>query len=330
MTKTFRGFSRFCISAVLIGGVFGSQGIAHCQAADETPAAESAPEYSGMSPTLCLGCHGERGMKPAAGILQHPMANQADPNTPFGEGNHACESCHGPSKAHAMSGGQKPPAVKFNAETPFEVKNESCLSCHGKQRSHFHWPGATHNIEGVACNDCHKVHQAVDPVMDVETQTEVCYTCHQEQRAQFLRQSRHPVQAASNAFSHTGLMTCTDCHNPHGSDGAASLNRSTVNESCYDCHAEKRGPYLWEHQPVREDCSNCHNPHGSNYPNLLNARTPWLCQQCHSAVNHSSTALSGIDVAPNSFDRRVVGKDCMNCHAKVHGSNHPSGVALTR
>jgi len=330
MTKTSRGFSRFCISAVLIAGVLGFYGIAHCQAADETPAAESAPEYSGMSPTLCLGCHGERGMKPAAGILQHPMANQADPNTPFGEGNHACESCHGPSKAHAMSGGQKPPAVKFNAETPFEVKNESCLSCHGKQRSHFHWPGATHNIEGVACNDCHKVHQAVDPVMDVETQTEVCYTCHQEQRAQFLRQSRHPVQAASNAFSHTGLMTCTDCHNPHGSDGAASLNRSTVNESCYDCHAEKRGPYLWEHQPVREDCSNCHNPHGSNYPNLLNARTPWLCQQCHSAVNHSSTALSGIDVAPNSFDRRVVGKDCMNCHAKVHGSNHPSGVALTR
>jgi DmsE family decaheme c-type cytochrome len=322
LSRAFYGLLILCVGLALAG--FGSLAWANEEAQEEP-----APEYSGMAPMLCLGCHGPRGMKPAAVISPAHMVKQ-DPRAPWAEGNHACEACHGPSKAHAMSGGKKPPAVVFGADTAPEDRSVACQSCHGSDRDRFHWPGATHNIEGVACNDCHSIHQEIDPVLSVEQQTETCYSCHAEQRALFLRQSRHPVQAASNAFSHEGLMTCTDCHNPHGSDGPAQLKRSTVNEQCYDCHAEKRGPFLWEHQPVREDCSNCHNPHGSNYPNLLTARTPWLCQQCHSAVNHSSTAMSGIDVAPNSFDRRIVGQDCMNCHGKVHGSNHPSGVALTR
>ncbi len=42
-----------------------------------------------------------------------------------------------------------------------------------------------------------------------------------------------------------------------------------MNETCYTCHADKRGPFLWEHQPVNEDCTNCHTPHGSNITPLL-------------------------------------------------------------
>jgi predicted CXXCH cytochrome family protein len=53
------------------------------------------------------------------------------------------------------------------------------------------------------------------------------------------------------------------------------LLEATVNDTCYQCHAEKRGPFLWEHAPVREDCTNCHSPHGSTQPSLLKARTPW-------------------------------------------------------
>jgi hypothetical protein len=29
------------------------------------------------------------------------------------------------------------------------------------------------------------------------------------------------------------------------------------------CHAEKRGPFLWEHAPSVENCANCHEAHGS-------------------------------------------------------------------
>lgn len=292
---------------------------------------EAAPpaEYSGMAPQMCMGCHGEKSALPAHEILNTKMARKADENTPFGGDNHSCETCHGPSKSHVMAGGQKPPGFLFDDSTSSDEKNGMCLSCH-QETGRFHWPGGTHNMEGVACIDCHSVHTDEDPVMALETQPEVCFGCHKEQRAQFLRQSRHPVQTSSNAYSHTGMLSCSDCHNAHGSDGPANLKRNTVNETCYDCHAEKRGPFLWEHQPAREDCTTCHNSHGSNYPNLLTARTPWLCQQCHAAPFHPSTAYSGVDVPPASTDQRVVGKDCMNCHNKVHGSNHPSGIRLTR
>lgn len=290
---------------------------------------QAAGEYTGMAPKICMNCHGETSARPAHEMLQTSMARKADENSPFGGDNHSCESCHGPSKAHVLAKGMEPPGFRFDDSTTAEQKNANCLGCHDEE-ARFHWDGSTHKLEGVACIDCHSVHKADDPVLSLETQPEVCYGCHKEQRAQFLRQSHHPVQAQSNAFSHTGMLACTDCHNTHGSDGPGQLKRNTVNETCYDCHAEKRGPFLWEHQPAREDCTNCHTPHGSNYPNLLVARTPWLCQQCHVAPFHPSTAYSGNSVPPNGFAQQVVGKDCLNCHNQVHGSNHPSGIRLTR
>jgi DmsE family decaheme c-type cytochrome len=291
--------------------------------------ADNTGEYTGGAPEVCLTCHGNTSARPAHEMLQTTMAKKADPNAPFGENGHACESCHGPSKAHVMARGAEPPGFRFDDSTTADQKNESCMSCH-EDEGRFHWPGSTHKLEGVACVDCHSVHQPDDPVLALETQPEVCFGCHKEQRAQFLRQSHHPVQVSSNAFSHEGMLACTDCHNTHGKAGPSNLKRNTVNETCYDCHAEKRGPFLWEHQPAREDCTTCHTPHGSNYPKMLVARTPWLCQQCHAAPFHPSGAYSGVDVPPASFDQRVVGKDCLNCHNQVHGTNHPSGIRLTR
>jgi DmsE family decaheme c-type cytochrome len=203
------------------------------------------------------------------------------------------------------------------------------MSCHD-DAGRFHWPGSTHELEGNACVDCHDVHAPNDPVLALETQPEVCFSCHKEQRAQFLRQSRHPVQGTTASLSHVGLLACTDCHQPHGGPGPANLIRNTINEQCYDCHAEKRGPFLWEHAPVQEDCSNCHVPHGSNYENLLIARQPYLCQQCHLGDFHVSTVYSGSGLPPDGRDQRMLGKQCMNCHVQVHGSNHPGGITQTR
>ena len=87
-----------------------------------------------------------------------------------------------------------------------------------------------------------------------------------------------------------GKMSCVDCHNPHGSATRSLLNADSVNDVCYTCHAEKRGPFLWEHAPVRESCVNCHQPHGSNHDKLLVGARPYLCQQCHNlSVGHSGT-----------------------------------------
>jgi DmsE family decaheme c-type cytochrome len=108
------------------------------------------------------------------------------------------------------------------------------------------------------------------------------------------------------------------------------LVKATVNETCYTCHAEKRGPFLWEHPPAREDCTNCHTPHGSIHTPLLKARAPWLCQQCHLAPMHPSTAYSGTGVPPRGAAQQILANSCMNCHSQVHGTNHPSGPRNTR
>ena len=90
---------------------------------------------------------------------------------------------------------------------------------------------------------------------------------------------------------------------------------------------------LWEHSAVKETCLTCHSPHGSNNPPLLRARGPFLCQQCHANPNHPSTLYSGNNLPGSTvgtgFDK-MLAANCMNCHPKVHGSNHPSGARFTR
>jgi DmsE family decaheme c-type cytochrome len=127
-------------------------------------------------------------------------------------------------------------------------------------------------------------------------------------------------------------MTCSGCHSAHGSTTVAALNKPTLNQTCYSCHAEKRGPMLWEHQPVTEDCSLCHTAHGSVRPALLTKSPPLLCQQCHSSAGHPSVARTSNSLPGGSAGGSifVVGGSCTNCHSQVHGSNHPSGVKLMR
>jgi len=297
-----------------------------------TAQAEETAAYTADGANACLTCHGADDEHPANQVLATPHGVTGDANSPFGDGNHQCETCHGPSQAHLSrnADGSRPPVdFRFDDNSTAQDQNAVCLTCH-KGGDRFHWPGSTHQFEGVACVNCHEIHVTDDPVLSLETQPQVCYQCHQEQRAQFLRQSRHPVQAQTADMSHTGMMACSDCHNPHGSAGVGLLKGNTVNETCYGCHAEKRGPFLWEHAPAREDCTNCHTPHGSNHENLLVARQPWMCQQCHSANFHPSGVYSGTGIPPDGADQRILGKQCTNCHVQVHGSNHPSGIRLTR
>lgn len=293
---------------------------------------DTMAEYSD-DPKICVECHGAGGENAAKSIYLTTHSTTADAATPFAHGNQGCESCHGPSKAHAekqAAAFRPPPPMSFSRDTPAEDKDSICLDCHNDSRSMFHWAGSAHDIENTACVDCHTVHRPNDPVLALETQPQVCYACHQEQRAQFLRQSRHPVDTGTGVTSHIGLLSCADCHRPHGSNSPGSLIQNTLNETCYMCHAEKRGPFLWEHQPVRENCNICHLPHGANHEALLVRRGPWLCQNCHLAQFHPSTAYSGTGIPPQGAAQALLAADCRNCHQQVHGSNHPSGVRLTR
>jgi DmsE family decaheme c-type cytochrome len=101
------------------------------------------------------------------------------------------------------------------------------------------------------------------------------------------------------------------------------LLQTSVNQNCYTCHAEKRGPYLWEHAPVRENCLNCHDAHGTINEKMLKVKQPLLCQQCHQTSSHPGPAYP-------SMSRYAFNQGCMHCHPTIHGSVHPSGNRFFR
>jgi DmsE family decaheme c-type cytochrome len=174
----------------------------------------------------------------------------------------------------------------------------------------------------VACASCHQVHRERDRVFDPLAQQQACFGCHPQRRADTLKSSSHPLRF--------GAMACSDCHDPHNGANDFLLREPGINETCYTCHAEKQGPYLWEHAPASEDCSLCHRAHGSNHPALLKRRPPLLCQQCHSPTGHPGAAYTSADFEDAFANRFMLGRACLNCHSQVHGSNHPSGATLHR
>lgn len=295
--------------------------------------------YSSRGADTCLKCHDETdGEHKILDIFKTKHGRAADERTPLA--GLQCEACHGPGVAGAdalaevirrgghtgkvLGNDMRPPIISFGAKakTPFDVQNKMCANCHETQ-DHIGALGIAHNRRDVGCASCHKVHIEQDPVLGKKTQAAVCYGCHLRERAEFAKPSAHPVNE--------GKMSCDDCHSAHGPTTRDILKKPTVNQTCYTCHAEKRGPLLWEHAPVTEDCNLCHQPHGSIHPNILTKRAPMLCQQCHAQNGHPSVALTDQGLVMGSRpSAMLLGRSCVNCHVQVHGSNHPSGVKLMR
>jgi DmsE family decaheme c-type cytochrome len=303
--------------------------------ADALAAERPVPSATALKgDAVCTRCHDETEKKPILSIYKTRHGVKADVRTP------GCQTCHGESDAHVKNpkGVEPRPQTDIpfgtNPEFSARLQAETCISCHnGGQRAH--WSGSEHERRDIACTSCHQVHTHKDRVLAKQTQMEVCFNCHQTQRAQIHRISSHPLVA--------GKMSCSDCHNPHGSVGPKLMAKKSVNETCYTCHAGRRGPFLWEHSPVTDDCTNCHTPHGSNNAPLLVKRTPWLCQECHSAdhsgvpnsganlPNGNQTTANGFLAAANQNPRlQMNGRNCLACHALVHGSNHPAGAKFSR
>ncbi len=231
----------------------------------------------------------------------------------------SCSSCHGDTSAHLESA--DPTRIINPAKLKLAEASETCLKCHGNQHARAFWLGSAHETSIMGCLSCHSVHHAKAPkkLLVKHTTNETCLACHTNLRkAQFKRSTHLFRDEWRNA-----RITCTDCHNPHGSEAPKMMKGNLVNETCYTCHAEKRGPFLWQHSPVQENCMNCHAPHGSNNPSLLAIRATQLCQSCHMQSLHATVA--GRPNSPWIFNR-----SCLNCHPQIHGSNHPSGVKLQR
>lgn len=302
------------------------------------PAAGANSDYVGSD--VCMSCHDDQNRRFKNTVMGKAFAKPHTTDEKLG-----CESCHGPGKAHVEAGGSKtaiPIRYGKDSGNSVEEQNQSCIQCHKKGNRMF-WSGSPHESRGMRCVDCHNVKQKVSQSLSgeafiasrvsdvgglVKPETELCLQCHQMRRAQLQRSSHMPFRE--------GKVSCSSCHNPHGTPNPAQLKQATVNENCYSCHAERRGPFLWAHQPVVENCDTCHEPHGSFNPQLLKARMPRLCQECHNEFAHG-TGTYGYPLGNVSSGGKVMGypaktfnRGCANCHSKIHGTNAPSGKFFVR
>lgn len=254
---------------------------------------------------VCAGCHDksvEAYSKTSHGrLFQYGAKNALQAQD--------CEACHGPRSKHVAA---PDASLQFSDEQYSEI----CLQCH-QDGGRLYWQTSQHKTGEVGCVSCHGVMDELSDkgLLAKDDEPAVCYSCHAIVRGQMQKSSHHPVRE--------GKMACSSCHNPHGSAGKGMLKGATVNEVCFSCHQEKRGPFVWEHPVVREGCANCHDAHGSNNPDLLNAKGSFLCMQCHSYGGH-------INLPRYNRTSNPYGQGCVNCHITQHGSNHPSGAKFTR
>lgn len=263
-------------------------------------------------------------------------------NEKFQRSSHAkndqsCATCHKGVSEHMqskMAGGTGGPSPSLTKRTANEI-NTTCLTCHEKANQ-ANFATSMHSRRNVACTSCHSVHASVSAraLLKTKTDTDTCFTCHKSERAMSMRTSHHPVRE--------GKLGCVSCHNPHDGSRPKMLQADSVNELCYKCHTEKRGPFLFEHAPVREECVNCHEPHGSNHERLLRAKMPFLCQRCHYSghgiTGDLSNTQAGVPLAPvisgvpaqTTRSSREMERACKQCHLAIHGSNSPSGHFFVR
>jgi DmsE family decaheme c-type cytochrome len=287
------------------------------------PATPGGPAAGGTQPSapveaevvgakVCMSCHAAQ-----ANLFNHTLMGRIARTQ---KGKLDCEGCHGPGSAHVFAGGGRGVGgiISFRPEDKTrtaEENNAICLACH-ERGNRTNWHGSVHDNRGLMCSNCHTVMKQVSRKFQLKTafEPDTCFQCHKDRRAQLFRASHMPLRE--------GKMVCSGCHNPHGSFTEALLKKDSVNDVCYTCHAEKRGPFLFEHIPVRENCLNCHDPHGSVNEFSLKLSRPRLCFECHGAGHGGTTSGPGSVL--------TMGRQCQNCHTAVHGSNSPAGGAHQR
>jgi DmsE family decaheme c-type cytochrome len=273
-------------------------------------------EYVGSE--TCQTCHED-----LYNNLQKSAHTVVDKTDLLGWKGHACESCHGPGAEHA--GSADATKIQNPAKLTAERTDKICLTCHLNTAKHSDRITSSHMKDTVSCTACHMIHGNGPAGLVARGAAQVnalCTNCHLDVKAQFSKPFRHKIPENE--------MSCVDCHNPHGSGRQSMIQTSAVNEpGCFKCHGDKRGPFTFEHAPVKyEGCSTCHEPHGSVNPRMLTRHEVRLtCLECHSnlpATGSLATTVgnSRAGTVPPAFHdlHSPTYQNCTVCHQKIHGS----------
>jgi len=275
--------------------------------------AAAQPEYVGSE--TCQACH-EDIFKAFQKNNRH-AALETDKRR--GWETKACEACHGPGAKHAET------TEKSDIRNPAKARpgqaEKACLACHTNQPTQVGRVFNGHGRNQVGCSSCHKVHAAeVRTGPRAARLNAACSACHRAERASFVRPHGHAVNE--------GVVACVDCHNPHGTMLPKAISTAIGGEpGCLNCHSDKRGPFAYEHPPMRlQGCTACHEPHGSANPRMLTRpRVPQLCLECHAniALPNGGTRSGALGTTPPALHdlRTIRFQNCTICHQKIHGSH---------
>ncbi len=262
------------------------------------PQAKDATPNTYVGGDVCATCH-EEVAKKFEGNPHTKLAAQHD------QAGVNCEGCHGPGGAHVEGGGDVTKIFNPAKATQKEV-DAVCLKCHSS--AHPDFERSPHAKANVGCISCHEIHGSKEEKLLRAAQPTLCYQCHTDEKPQFDMPFHHKVNE--------GLVKCSDCHDVHGTFEKSNLrSRNDSNLICTKCHTEKRGPFVYEHTPVKgEGCMGCHTPHGSQNARMLNMpNINLLCNQCHSPV--AAGAVHGMNAGSSELT------PCTDCHTMIHGSN---------
>jgi len=273
--------------------------LAHAAAQENSSAASQKDTAQYVGSDTCKTCHED--------LYKKNFENTAHFKTTLHDGR-GCESCHGPGAAHVEGGGDVTKIISFTSLSTQDA-NRHCLSCHAAKHEQRHFSASVHASNDVGCLDCHSPHHAKEPEhLLVRAQPNLCYGCHTTAKADFAKPYHHRVDE--------GLIQCSDCHNVHGTATLRQVRAMPGGDAiCVKCHADKQGPFVYEHVPVKtEGCSSCHTPHGSTNPRYLRvSQVNLLCLQCHTFPAQGP-------VGP-SHNQSTKYQACTMCHAAIHGSN---------
>jgi DmsE family decaheme c-type cytochrome len=222
----------------------------------------------------------------------------APPNVPGAEfvGSQTCAECH----ADIVRDFKTATHARLKAQGA-NAKDIGCESCHG--------PGSIHNQSG----------GARQTIINPRKSPETCFQCHLDKRGEFNLPYHHPVLE--------GKISCGDCHDPHKGDAikGGSTALATEQQTCAQCHTAQSGPFVFEHEAIREGCTTCHAVHGSVNQKMLVARDANLCLRCHF---QQQTAAGKLFIGGQDHTSRLARGGCWaaGCHEAVHGSQVGSSL----
>ncbi|MDI6891801.1 MAG: cytochrome c3 family protein [Actinomycetota bacterium] len=212
------------------------------------------------------------------------------------------------------------------------------------------------------CQQCHKVHLALEPTLIFKqlTEKEVCYACHDGSGSNYnvktgaggfgestlgssTRVSYHPVPNTDLELEDPKhAMTCTDCHTPHKSKAtrAKLLSAGGLDGGdafCGYCHGATANWYS-QTLPGGDHITYMGPPHSTGITYTPSgAQTPIKCLACHGYHGEDIRPLVRTAVKNNAGNTMTVtaGSDnfsnnslCEACHSSSISSSAWYGFAL--